>query len=272
MEQNKTFIIKKEEMDVYGFTCLGKMLTDDEVCFFKKDLLQQKEKQIKKHGKKTLNKYGELEFLRNCGSFHKNYLKLIESKWLNDFINIVLNDKAIIHGYHGILTSKESKDRSTADKFSPMRFHRDSPWFKDTRTCVLILMPLVDFENDNGPTEYVPSTHLFQNKPSEEFLELNTKKMIGKAGTVFAMDGTTFHRAGINNSGKIRPMLQMNWTLAFIKQQIDMWHSKKYEKFSDTIKSRLGYNVRTYKNSSEMLCDNRKWKSGNYTMDNVHIR
>lgn len=263
--------IKKEELNIYGFTCLGDLLSKKQVDFFYKDLIEQKNIQIKKHGKEKISKYGELEFLRNCSSFHENYIKLIEEKWLNDFINATLNEKAIIHGYHGILTSEESKDLRSADQFSPMRFHRDVPWFKETRTCVLILMPLVDFEENNGPTEYVPSTHLFKNKPSEEFLEANAKKMIGKAGTVFAMDATTYHRAGINNSGKIRPMLQMNWTLAFFKQQINMWHDDKYNNCSDLVKSRLGYNVRTYNDPSEMFCDERKWKSGNYTMENVYI-
>lgn len=263
--------IKKEELNIYGFTCLGNLLSKKQVDFFYQDLIEQKNNQINKHGKDTVSKYGELEFLRNCSSFHENYIKLIEEKWLNDFINTTLNEKAIIHGYHGILTSEESKDRRSADQFSPMRFHRDVPWFKETRTCVLILMPLVDFEENNGPTEYVPSTHLFKNKPSEEFLELNAKKIIGKAGTVFAMDAATYHRAGINNSGQIRPMLQMNWTLAFFKQQINMWHDEKYNNCSNLVKSRLGYNVRTYNDPGEMFCDERKWKSGNYTMENCYI-
>jgi ectoine hydroxylase-related dioxygenase (phytanoyl-CoA dioxygenase family) len=263
--------LKKEELSIYGFTCLGKQLKKNQIDFFYKNLIEQKKKQIKIHGKEKLNKYGELEFLRNCSSFHENYIKLIEENWLNDFINEVLNEKAIMHGYHGIITSAESKDRRSCEKFSPMRFHRDCPWFKDTRTCVLILMPLIDFNENNGPTEYVASTHLFKNKPSDDFLENNSKKMIGKAGTVFAMDGATYHRAGINKSNKIRPMLQMNWTLAFMKQQIELWHNDKYEKYSDLAKSRLGYNVRTYKDPAEMFCEERKWKSGNYTMENTNI-
>ena len=124
--------------------------------------------------------------LRNVGSFHENYLKLIESSWLNKFIDCVLNEKAIIHGYHGILTFDDSNGVDSL----PLRFHRDAPWFKETRTCVLILMPLVDFTEEVGPTEYVPSTHLFQNMPSQEFIDKNAKKMIVEAGTVFAMDGT----------------------------------------------------------------------------------
>ena len=133
-------------------------------------------------------------------------------------------------------------------------------------------MPLVDFTEENGPTEYVPGTHLFENKPSEEFLESNSKQIIGKAGTVFAMDGTTFHRAGINKSKKTRPMLQMNWTLAFFKQQIDVWRNSNFDSCSELIKSRLGYNVRTYENPDEMFCEDRKWKSGNYTMENSSIK
>lgn len=262
----------KEELDIYGFTVLGKMLTDEQLDFFKEDLPRQKEKHIKKNGEDTLNKYSELEFLRNCGSFHENYLSLIESPWLNDLINTVLNEKAVLHGYHGILTNSNSADRASPDKFSPMRFHRDSPWFKDTRTCLLVLMPLVDFTEENGPTEYVPSTHLFENMPSQEFLEANAKKAIAPAGTVFAMDGSTYHRAGINHSGELRPMLQMNITLAFMKQQIDVWADDRFENCSDLVKSRLGYNVRAYKDPDEMFTDNRKWKSGNYSIENTRIR
>jgi ectoine hydroxylase-related dioxygenase (phytanoyl-CoA dioxygenase family) len=108
--------------------------------------------------------------------------------------------------------------------------------------------------------------------PSEEFLEKHAKSMTVRAGTVFAMDGTLWHRAGKNRSGKIRPMLQMNVTLAFMKQQIDVWTKDTFENCSDLVKSRLGYNVRTYSDPDEMLTNDRKWKSGNYDTSNVYIR
>ena len=258
----------KEEMNVHGCTSLGKLLTDEQVDFFRDDLLEQKAKHIEKHGIEKLNKYGELEMLRSCGRFHENYLKLIESPWLNEFINATLNEKAILHGYHGILTN----DDSNGQRSLPLRFHRDAPWFKDTRTCVLILMPLIDFTEEVGPTEYVPGTHLFQNMPSQELLEKHAKKMLVPAGTVFAMDGTLWHRAGKNRSGKIRPMLQMNITLAFLKQQVDVWADDTFANCSDLVKGRLGYNVRTYIDPDEMFTDNRKWKSGNYDTSNICIR
>lgn len=264
----KDLNLHKEEMNVFGFTNLGKMLSDEQINFFRDDLLEKKKKHIELHGEELLNKYGELEMLRNVGSFHKNYLDLIESDWLNSLINITLNEKAILHGYHGILTNNNSNGVRTL----PMRFHRDAPWFKDTRTCILVLMPLVDFVEEVGPTEVVPGTHLFQNMPSEEFLEKHSKKMIMPAGHVFVMDGTLYHRAGKNVSGKIRPLLQMNITLAFMKQQVDVWSTDTFNDCSDLVKSRLGYNVRNYKHPDEMFVDNRNWKSGNYDMSNTLIR
>lgn len=260
--------LHKEEMDVLGYTNLGRLLSDDQIEFFKNDLLAQKAEHVKRHGVDLLNKYGELEMLRNCGSFHENYLKLVESSWFNDFINTVLNEKAIIHGYHGILTHSDSN----GDRSLPFRFHRDAPWFRDMRTCVLILMPLVDFVEEVGPTEVVPGTHLFQDKPSEDFLEKHARKMIVPAGHVFAMDGTLWHRGTTNRSGQIRPLLQMNVTLAFMKQQIDVWATDAFAGCSDLVKQRLGYNVRTYGHPDEMFTDDRKWKSGNYDTSNIRIR
>jgi ectoine hydroxylase-related dioxygenase (phytanoyl-CoA dioxygenase family) len=262
------FDLHKEEMNIFGYTNLGRLLTNEQVNFFYNDLLEQKRKHIDKHGEDKLNEYGELEMLRNCGSFHENYLRLIESDWLNGFINAVLNEKAILHGYHGILTNGDSNGVRSL----PLRFHRDAPWFKDTRHCVLVLMPLVDFNEEVGPTEVVPGTHLFKDMPSQEFLEKHSKKMTVPAGTVFAMDGALWHRAGRNVSGKVRPLLQMNITLAFMKQQIDVWRDDAFANASDLVKNRLGYNVRSYKNPDEMLTKNRNWKSGNYDISNIGIQ
>ena len=261
----------KKELDLYGYTNLGKMLSDDQVEFFRDNLIENKDRHIEKHGKDKLNKYNELEFLRNVGSFHEKYLELLESHWFNSLVNSTLNSKAILHGYHGILTNPESRD-DLKQRFSPMRWHRDAPWFKETRTCVLILMPLVDFVEEVGPTEVCPTSHLFEDMPNQDFLEKHTEKFIGKAGTVFAMDGALYHRAGRNVSGKIRPMLQMNVTLAFMKQQINVWNDDLFANCSDLVKSRLGYNVRDYDDPDDMFTDDRNWKSGNYDTRNITIR
>jgi len=257
-----------EELNVNGFTILGKLLSDEQVIFFRDNLIKMKQKHIDLHGADKLNRYGELEMLRNVGSFDNRYLELIRSDWLSATINTFLNQRAILHGYHGILTNQDSN----GDRTLPLRFHRDAPWFKDMRTCILVLMPLIDFTDEVGPTEVVPGTHLFSNMPSQEYMEKHKLKMNIPAGTVFIMDGTLWHRAGRNTSGEVRPLLQMNITLAFMKQQIDVWSSSIFDHCDDLVKARLGYNVRNYKHPDEMLTEDRNWKSGNYDMSNALIR
>ena len=260
--------LARAELDVYGFTHLGKQLTDAQVAFFRTNLLNHQAAHIRQHGEALLNAYGEKEMLRNCGRFGQQYLDLVDSEWLNTFINATLNDRAILHGYHGILTT----GASNGDQSLPLRFHRDAPWFKDIRTCVLLLMPLVDFTTSVGPTEVVPSTHLFEGQPTQEFMETHAKPMLVKAGHVFAMDGALWHRASRNRSGAVRPLLQMNITAAFMKQQVDVWADDTFANASDRVKARLGYNVRAYKDPDEMLTTNRNWKSGNYDLANCRIK
>lgn len=252
------FQVNKEELDILGFTILGSLLSPDEVGFFHDDLISRKILQRAQHGEEKLKEHGENQILRDLGCAHPNYARLIEKSWLNEFIDEVLNDKAIIHGYHGIITD------CNEDKGIPSRFHRDSPWLGEVRACVLILMPLVDFTEEAGATEFAPGTHLFKKKPSDEFLERNKKAVLVPAGTVFALDGTTWHRAGKNRTGLYRPLLQMNVQLPFLKQQIDPWSDGRYEGCSDLVKKRMGYNVRCYSHPDEMLSHDRNWKSGNY--------
>ena len=63
----------------------------------------------------------------------------------------------------------------------------------------------------------------------------------------------------------------MNVTLAFFKQQINVWADEAFAGASDLVKMRLGYNVRSYTDSDEMLTEDRRWKSGNYDLTNTSI-
>ena len=83
--------------------------------------------------------------------------------------------------------------------------HRDQPYFKDTRTSVLIMIPLVAYDPENGATEYVPSTHLFEGMPSQAFLDQHRTAVSGEAGEAYAVDATVWHQAGVNRSNEPRP-------------------------------------------------------------------
>ena len=102
-------------------------------------------------------------------------LSLLENPMLNEFVNCILNDKAVVHSYNGITTQPDCKSDMLG-----FQFHRDQPLFKDTRTSVNVMIPLVDYSEENGATQYVPSTHLFKDKPSEDFFERHKNRPQGR--------------------------------------------------------------------------------------------
>jgi ectoine hydroxylase-related dioxygenase (phytanoyl-CoA dioxygenase family) len=121
----------------------------------------------------------------------------------------------------------------------------------------------------------IPSSHLFHEMPSEEFLERHKESSEGKAGEAFAVDATLFHRAGRNLSSDERPIIAIKYTLAPFKQQVDYCESAKelLEQASELVRQRLGWNVRvsqTYEEFRERG-PKRKWKTGQYDMENTDV-
>lgn len=263
--------IKKavEEMNIYGVTLLGKFLTDDEISKYKSDLERKKQEDIEKFGKEHLLKF-DYEVIRDLGRFGGKYYELLENKVLNTYINSILNDKAVVHSYNAIINHEIHSD------MIGYQFHRDQPFFKDTRTSVIVMIPLVDYSNINGSTEYVPSTHLFEKMPSEEFMQAHCVSTYGKAGEAFVVDASLWHRAGINKTNISRPMIVIKYTLAPFKQQIDFINSSggMLNMASELVKQRLGWDVRVCQNYLEFREPGniRKFKSGQYDMTNVYIR
>jgi ectoine hydroxylase-related dioxygenase (phytanoyl-CoA dioxygenase family) len=263
--------IKLEELKYRGVTRLGRFLTNEQINWFKNDLENKKEEDIKLFGREELIKNYSLETIQDLGRFEGPYYDLIENKVLNEMINLALNDKAVIHSYNAIILDGKSKSEMVGHGF-----HRDMPWFPDCRTSVIVMIPLVDYNANNGSTQYVPGSHLFQEMPSLDYLEKYAESSEGKAGDAFIIDSTTWHRAGENKSGLQRPMIVIKYTLAPFKQQIEFYLSNKnLEKASETVKQRLGWNVRVpndYLEGRVWDQTSRKFKSGQYDMSNTYLK
>jgi ectoine hydroxylase-related dioxygenase (phytanoyl-CoA dioxygenase family) len=260
-----------EELKYYGASNVGPLLTSNEIEWFKDDLLKKKEEDIQLFGKDELLKNFSLETVSDLARFEGKYYDLISNPKINLLVDSLLNDKAVIHSYNAIIIDGSDKSNMVGHKF-----HRDMPWFPNCRTSIIIMIPLVDYNMNNGSTEYVKGTHLFPDMPSHEFLENYVVSTEGKAGEAFIIDSTTWHRAGKNQSGEARPMIVIKFTLAPFKQQIDFCSSNtNLSKASDIIKQRLGWNVRVpldYIENRDWNQITRKFKSGQYDMKNTYLK
>lgn len=259
--------IFKEEMNIYGYTKLG-IVPPNVVQFLRNDLLERKQKEIDTFGQDYLRKNGYLDLIRNSFRFHPIWVALLEDARINNFIDTVLNPTAVLHDSFCLLNTDGSNPALTRN-----RFHRDQPWFKDTRTSIAVFVFLTDID-DNGPTEIVPSTHLFKDQPSEEFLEQHKVALTGPAGQMYAIDAALWHRAGVNHSGGPRPLLNLRYQLAFLKRPIDLCeaYKKDIENASELLKLRLGWHCRSYDNAAQALAAPDRWGKGQYNTDNIHIQ
>jgi ectoine hydroxylase-related dioxygenase (phytanoyl-CoA dioxygenase family) len=262
--------ILREEMNVYGVSQLGALMPDEDRDFFLGDLKRKKDEDIARFGIEALLENEDLEVVRDLARFGGKYFELLENPKLNEFVNLVLNDKAVIHSYNGIITRADCKSDMLG-----FRFHRDQPFFKDTRTSINVMIPLVDYSEENGSTQYVPSSHLFNEMPSDEFMERHKVSSRGRAGEAFAVDAALWHRAGRNQSPHDRPIIAIKYTLAPFKQQIDYCESAKEHLggASELVRQRLGWDVRVCQNYEEFRepRPQRKFKSGQYDMRNTDL-
>ena len=135
----------------------------------------------------------------------------------------------------------KGKDKDNDNKTNtPQVWHRDGPSLFDSDKysnhhhpthCLNIFIPLTDITNENGATEFVPTTHVDRNFTSlapdviklaekDEFsLHSTAVKPNLSAGGLVVFDIRTMHRGGCNFGSKDRDVLYM--TFAF-----DWWVDK----------------------------------------------
>jgi ectoine hydroxylase-related dioxygenase (phytanoyl-CoA dioxygenase family) len=77
------------------------------------------------------------------------------------------------------------------------------------------------FTVENGATVVVPGTHQRPEAPDTAYMSAYAHPIVAEAGSLLFFDSTLWHAAGNNRSGHDRLALNMQFTKAFIKQQID---------------------------------------------------
>jgi ectoine hydroxylase-related dioxygenase (phytanoyl-CoA dioxygenase family) len=260
-----------EELNHRGAAALGRVLSEEEVAWFREDLVRKKQEDIDTFGREALLANFSLETVQDLGRFAGKYYDLVANTQLNEVINNALNDKAVIHSYNAIILDGAQKSEMVGHGF-----HRDMPWFPNCRTSIIIMIPLVDYSPENGSTRFVPGTHAFKDMPSLEYLHKFEVSAEGKAGEAYVVDSTTWHRAGDNKSGKPRPMIVLKYTLAPFKQQVEFYLSNpELEAATPVVKQRLGWNVRVphnYIEGRDWNQETRKFKSGQYDMSNTYYK
>jgi ectoine hydroxylase-related dioxygenase (phytanoyl-CoA dioxygenase family) len=167
-------------------------------------------------GSERLADIGEQEIARACLAYDDAFLQLATNPRVLEICRLLLGDYFVLMQQNGIVNSPDRVHAQTA-------YHRDLPYqhFVTSRPLSISALFCIDpFTTANGATLVLPSSHKFEQFPSETLVRELERPVEAPAGSFIVFDSMLFHRAGRNTSAAPRRGVNHVFTLPFIAQQI----------------------------------------------------
>ena len=219
------FFTPKSKTDEYmeglrgpGFTILENIF-DKDVCELAKDKIDLLyEKQIKElGGEEYLISINDQNVVRALFIYDDFFLKFINNKHILLILEKCFNQKYILNQQNSPINKAHESHYDSA-------WHRDLSYqhFVSSRPIAINVLVCLDaFTEANGGTHVLPHSHKFEEFSSKNYHEKNKKIIISNIGDVLIFDSMLYHRAGPNRTDKDRKLLVHQYTLPFVKQQIN---------------------------------------------------
>ena len=171
-------------------------------------------------GEERLARAGELGVLRLMMKYEEHFFRFLEIPELLAVVDQVVSDTAIMHLQNGFILPSFARDQ-TPDVFQN-NFHQDFPRVLNGYLASINIMFAIDeFTSANGATLAVPATQQKMPPPDPAYLQANAIPVECPAGSMFIFDSTLWHAAGANVSGHDRLAINHQFTMSYIKQQLD---------------------------------------------------
>ena len=174
---------------------------------------------IEEIGLERLRVAGETGVLRLPMKYDSTFLELFEVPELLAIVDATVGDAAICHLQNGLILPSTDQE-SEVDDFQH-RWHRDFPRYLNGYLASLnTFFCLSEFDSTTGATRFARGSH---QQASHEPPRDTTPACVAQAarGSLIAFDSTIWHCAGHNRSGRDRLAVNQQWTVSWIKQQID---------------------------------------------------
>jgi ectoine hydroxylase-related dioxygenase (phytanoyl-CoA dioxygenase family) len=203
---------------------------------------------VEEFGTDTLLAMGEYGTLRFPMVRDRFFLTLIDLPTVMPLVEARLGPNCILHLQNGIVMFPSRRHQQAA-------FHQDfRPWLNGADVSLNVFLFVDAFTAENGATTVAPGSHLLERRPSDVELARTAVQLPGAAGTALVFDSRLWHRGGANSTSKPRRALNMQYTSAFIRQQVDYAHclsEDEYATFPDRVQQLLGRYVRLPKSAAE---------------------
>ena len=205
-----------EKFERLGFFICASVLQENELAFLREKIDAIWQRQIEEYGEDLLERIGDYGQVRGMMLYDPFFYELILHPLIQTYVSAILSDTAILHLQNGIVTFPERRHNQG-------KFHKDfAKPFKSSKPLSLNAFLAIDeFSAETGGTWLVPGSHLFETMPSDEYIEEHKVQLLAPAGSILFFDSTLWHAGGVNLSKTRRRAINHQFTLPFIKQQLD---------------------------------------------------
>lgn len=217
------------------------------------------EKEVQYHGTRDYGLYG---YVLSNAKYGGSFLELFDNEKVVSPINAVLGEGSIAYSYTSSSMAPSKGNDSS-------HIHIDSPVFIPEYILRMgVIIPLVDFTEDNGATYYMPFSHTREKQPDEEEFYNSAKRLTIKAGSAWFFNTRLWHAGGINRTSNWRHALTLNMCRPWMKQRIDipaLMQGMDISNVSEVALQKLGFHSQIPKSYDEYFCapEERKFRQSN---------
>lgn len=259
----KTIDDQVERLRSDGFVLVENAVDPQTLAAAREKLDELHEADLAEFGEEALLAMREFGTLRFPMVRDRFFLDLIDLRTVMPLVERFLGPTCILHLQNGIVLFPSATHQQAA-------FHKDfRPWLNGADVSFNVFLFIDEFTAENGATLVVPGSHRSEASPSKAELDERAVCATGPAGAALVFDSRLWHRGGANRSGRPRRAVNMQYTSAFIRQQVDYAHcfaESEYAAFPERIQQLLGRFVRLPKSSAEFRvpAEQRLHRSGQF--------
>ncbi len=210
--------VAREELARDGFTVIRGVLTPEQVAAAAEGLDRLYAEQVAEFGEENIARIRDKYIVRSMLAFDPFFLHNIAcNPALMSIIKQELGEAISLSSQVGILSPPD-------DRLYQLAWHRELQYqhFTASRPIALQTLICIDrFSPETGGTFFLPGSHLHEPFPSDGYVRSHEVQIEAEPGDAVVFNALTYHRAGLNRSGRVRRAINNLYTLPIIQQQIN---------------------------------------------------
>lgn len=208
-----------ESLRLLGFAVVDSGLDEAALQDLRRRFDALREGRAARLGAARLAAIGEADVIRCPLAEDEAFLQLAANPHVLALCERLLGPAFVLNQQNGIVNPAGSST------YSQSPYHRDLPYqhFTSSRPLAINALFCLDrFTTENGATKVLPATHKEEAFPSEAFVRREARQVEAPAGHFIVLDCMVFHGGGVNRSAQDRRAVNHVYTIAHMRQQIDL--------------------------------------------------